>query len=92
MHCICPLGGLAIGMSGFNHQGTHCTRKVGEKFPDSKGKIYFDLCCENFFKKCPRWTSQPEQFCVSNSHKSRKLAQGKCAVGQGKHLEFEDEI
>ena len=32
------------------------------------------------------------QFCVCNSHKSRKLAQGKCTVRQGKHREFENAI
>ena len=33
------------------------------------------------------WINLPSQFCVctSNSHKLRKLAQGKFAVGQGKH-------
>ena len=36
--------------------------------------------------------SLPIQFCVCNSHKSRKLAQGKFAVGQGKHREFENTI
>ena len=29
----------------------------------------------------------PSQFCVCNSHKSRKLAQGKFAVRQGKNRE-----
>ena len=32
------------------------------------------------------------QFCVCNSHKSRKLAQGKFTVRQGKHREFENSI
>ena len=32
------------------------------------------------------------QFCVCNSHKSHRLAQGKFAVGQGKHREFENTI
>ena len=33
------------------------------------------------------WINLPSQFCVytGNSHKLRKLAQGKFAVGQGKH-------
>ena len=35
------------------------------------------------------WISQ---FCVCNSHKSRNLAQGKFAVGQGKHREFKKAI
>ena len=34
----------------------------------------------------------PSQFCVCNSHKLCKLAQGKCAVGQGKNSEFENTI
>ena len=38
------------------------------------------------------WISLPSQFCVCNSHKSRKFEQGKFAVGQGKkqgkHREF----
>ena len=29
------------------------------------------------------------KFCICNSHKSHKLPQGKFAVGQGKHREFE---
>ena len=46
------------------------------KFPDSKGKRYFDICCENFHF----WgRSSISQFCVC--YKSRKLAQGKFAVG-----------
>ena len=32
------------------------------------------------------------QFCVCNSHKPRKLAQGKFTVKQGKHREFENAI
>ena len=34
----------------------------------------------------------PSQLCVCNSHRSYKLAQGECAVGQGKYREFENEI
>ena len=33
------------------------------------------------------WKGLPVQFCVCNSKKSCKLAQGKCAVGQGKNRE-----
>ena len=33
--------------------------------------------------------SLPSQFCVCNSQKSRKLAQGKFAVRQEKHREYE---
>ena len=38
------------------------------------------------------WRSWIGQFCVCNSHKSRKLAQGKFTVRQGKHREFENAI
>ena len=34
----------------------------------------------------------PSQFCVCNTHKLCKLAQGKFAVGQGKHREIENTI
>ena len=32
------------------------------------------------------------QFCVCNSHKLCKLAQGKLAIGQGKHRESESKM
>ena len=42
------------------------------------------------------WICLPSQFYVCDSHKSCKLAQGKCAVRQGekqgKHREFENAI
>ena len=43
---------------------------------------------------CPprSWIGRPSQFCVCNSHKLCKLAQGKFVVGQGKHREFENTI
>ena len=34
----------------------------------------------------------PSQFCVCNTHKLCKLAQGKFAVRQGKHREFKNTI
>ena len=34
--------------------------------------------------------SLPSQFCICNTHKLCKLAQGQYAVGQGKHREFEN--
>ena len=49
----------------------------------------FVLKISNFFLS---WISLPSQFCVCNSHKSRKLAQGKFAVGQGRNREFENAI
>ena len=33
-----------------------------------------------------------KSVCVCNSHKLCKLAQGKCAVRQGKHREFKNKI
>ena len=58
------------------------------KCSDSKGKEYCDICRKKtqFFSKS--WIGLPSQFCVCNTHKLCKLAQGKCAVGQGKHREF----
>ena len=38
------------------------------------------------------WIGLPSQFCVCNTHKLCKLAQGKFAVRQGKHREFENTI
>ena len=38
------------------------------------------------------WIGLPSPFCVCNTHKICKLAQGKFAVGQGKHREFENTI
>ena len=38
------------------------------------------------------WIGLPSQFCVCNSHKLCKLAQGKFVVRQGKHREFENTI
>ena len=38
------------------------------------------------------WIGLPSQFCVCNTHKLCKLAQGRFAVRQGKHREFENTI
>ena len=62
------------------------------KFPHSKGKGYCDICRENYHFFPRSWIGLPTQFCVCNSHKLCKLAQGKCAVGQGKYREFENTI
>ena len=60
------------------------------KFPDSEGNdISFNTCRENFLLS---WISLSNPVCVCNSDKSRKLEQGKYAVGQGKHREFENAI
>ena len=54
------------------------------KFPDSKGKRYFDICRENFHTHFfpIRWIGLPSQFCLCNICKLCKLAQLKYAVGQ----------
>ena len=49
------------------------------KCSDSKSKGYWDSCCNRI--------GLPSQFCVCNTHKLCKLAQGQFAVGQGKHRE-----
>ena len=38
---------------------------------------------KSFFPRS--WIGLPSQFCVCNTHKLCELAQGKFAVGQGKH-------
>ena len=48
---------------------------------------YCDICSENFQSSFRSWISLSSQFCVCNSHKSCKLAQGKFAVGQGRNRE-----
>ena len=72
---------------GKHREFRHFTKT--HKFPDSKGKRYFDICSEIsiLFRSL---MSLPSHFGVCNSHKSCKLAQGKFAVGQGKHREFEN--
>ena len=62
------------------------------KCSDSKSKGYCDSCrkIRSFFSRS--WIGLPSQFCVCNTHKLYKLAQGKFAVRQGKHREFENTI
>ena len=57
------------------------------KCSDSKSKGYCDSCRKkvHFFSRS--WIGLPSQFCVCNTHKLCKVAQGKFAVGQGKHRE-----
>ena len=50
------------------------------KFPDYKGKRYFYICRENSTFSFLKLDTLPRQFGVCNSHKSRKLAQGKFAI------------
>ena len=54
------------------------------KFLDSKSKEYCGICRGNFILFFRSWIHLPSRFCVCNGHKSRKLAQGNFAVGQGK--------
>ena len=63
------------------------------KCSDSKSKGYCDSCRKkknHFFSRS--WIGLPSQFCVCNTHKLCKLAQGEFAVRQGKHREFENTI
>ena len=63
------------------------------KCSDSKGKGYCDSCHKKknpFFSRS--WIGLPSQFCVCNTHKLCKLAQGNFAAGQGKHREFANTI
>ena len=62
------------------------------KCSDSKSKGYIVIVAAKksiFFRS---WIGLPSQFCVCNTHKLCKLAQGKCKVGQEKHKEFENTI
>ena len=52
---------------------------------DAKGKGYCDICRRYFHFFSRSWIGLPSQFCVCNSHKLWKLAQGKFVVGQGKN-------
>ena len=54
------------------------------KFPDSKGKRYFDICRKNS-QLFLSWICLPSQFGVCD--KSCRLAQGKFAVRQRKNRE-----
>ena len=62
------------------------------KFPNSNGKGYCNICPEKFHFFPRSWMSLQVSFFVCNSNKLCKLAQGKFAVGQGKHREFHNII
>ena len=63
------------------------------KFPESKGKTYFEICCENHQFFFFSLIKLPSQFCVCNSHKSRELKIClRTGKKQGKHREFENAI
>ena len=65
--------------------GTHSTGKTGKMAKKTQG-IWFAQVVNSVIlkvKEVRSLISLPSQFCVCNSHKSRKLAQGKFAVGQG---------
>ena len=57
------------------------------KCSDSKSKGFCDICRKKNPFFCRSWLGLPSQFCVCNSHKICKLAQGKFAFGQGKKRE-----
>ena len=50
-----------------------------------KDIVIFAAKKNHFFPRS--WIGLPSRFCVCNSHKLWKLAQGKFAVGKGKHRE-----
>ena len=62
------------------------------KCSDYKSKGYCDSCGKTiqFFPRI--WIGLPNQFCVCNTKKLCKLAQGKFAGRQGEHREFENAI
>ena len=60
------------------------------KFPDSKGSRYFDICNENISISILKLDRSAKSVFVCQSQNTCKLAQGKCAVGHGKHREFEN--
>ena len=70
-------------------QGIWFAQVVSSLILKVKDISIFAATIPNFFKS---WICLPSQFGVCNSHKSCKLAQGKFAVRQGKHREFENEI
>ena len=61
-------------------QNTGKTQGICFAQVDSKSKGHCDIY-RNFFSRS--WKGLPSQFCVCNSHKLFKLAQGKSAVRQG---------
>ena len=65
-------------------QGIWLAQVVNSLILKVKDISIFAANISNFFSK---WISLPSQFCVCNSHKSRKLAQGKFAIAQGKYRE-----
>ena len=78
-------------------QGTHCTAKTGNFEILPKHRILFaqvinspilkvkDIARENIRSFFRSWICEPSQFCVCNSHKSRRLAQGKICRYTGKN-------
>ena len=61
--------------------------KLSCKCSDSKSKGYCDSCRKKIHFFSRSWIGLPSQFCVCNTHKLCKLAQGKFAVRQGKYRE-----
>ena len=67
-------------------QGICFAQVVNSLIPKVNDIAVFAAKISIFFPRS--WTDLPSQFCVCNSHKLWKLAQGKFVVGQGKHREF----
>ena len=63
------------------------------RFPGSEDKEFYDISREDFLLFFKSWICQ---FCVYNSHKTHKSAQGKYLVGpekkQEKHRKVENAI
>ena len=89
---FCQNTGKAEGILSKHRENTGNFVSSSCKCSDSKTKGYCDTCRKKnpFFPGS--WIGLPSQFCVCNTHKLCKLAQGKFAVGQGKHRKFESTI
>ena len=70
-------------------QGILFAQVVNSLILKVKGIVIFVAKISIFPQKLDRSACQ---FCVCNSNKLCKLTQGKLAVGQGKHREFENTI
>ena len=82
------------GKTGKMAQKNPCQGKHGEfgNFAKTQGILFAQVVNSLMPKVNDIAIGLPRQFCVCNSYKLWKLAQGKFAVGQGKHREFENTI
>ena len=71
-------------------QGSLFAQVVNSLILKVKDTAIFAAKISIFFPRS--WIGLPSQFCLCNIHKLCKLAQGKLAIGQGKHREFENTI